>query len=162
MKIPRKNGMRSGGRQLIFCDIHPNEFTMKRVIAMFLCALIPAVSTAQSLQPIGLSSHTVWPSRHGRLQPPLSRSTLQTQSRRVWAQDEGGTPRWVKWGLVGAVGGALLFAFAGQSSGDSKHSALGDAAYGAATGFVIIGGAVWLYDRLCSRGSRSRAAGMCG
>ena len=78
-------------------------------------------------------------------------------------QDEGGTPRWVKWGLVGAAGGALLFAFAGQSSGDAnKHSALGDAAYGAATGFVIIGGAIWIYDRICSRGSRSRAAGMCG
>jgi hypothetical protein len=75
---------------------------------------------------------------------------------------DAATQRWLKWGLVGAVGGGMLFAIAGQSDSRHSHSVAGDAAYGAATGFVLVGGGVWFYDWVCSRGSRSRAAGLCG
>jgi hypothetical protein len=76
---------------------------------------------------------------------------------------DGSVPRWMKWGLIGAAGGGVLFAIAGQSSVDNqRHSVAGDFAFGAGTGFVIVGGGVWFYDLVCSRGSRSRAAGLCG
>lgn len=74
----------------------------------------------------------------------------------------GGTPRWVKWGLVGAVAGGALFAFAGQQSADKSHSMAGDFAYGAATGFVLIGGGVALWDWLCAGDTKSRRSGLCG
>jgi hypothetical protein len=74
----------------------------------------------------------------------------------------GGTPRWLKWGLVGAVAGAALFAAAGQSNTDKGHSAASDALYGAATGFVLLGGSIALWDWLCAGDTGSRRAGMCG
>lgn len=79
------------------------------------------------------------------------------------AISEGSAPRWIKWGLIGAAGGGVLFAIAGQSGVDDQHhSVAGDFAFGAGTGFVIVGGGVWFYDLVCSRSSRSRAAGLCG
>lgn len=81
---------------------------------------------------------------------------------RVATQAASGTPRWVKWGLVGAAGGAVLFSIAGQSNPDGNRSAAGDAALGAAIGFVILGGAIALYDSVCSPDSGSRRAGLCG
>ena len=74
----------------------------------------------------------------------------------------GGTPRWVKWGIVGAVAGGALFAFAGQQNTDQNHSMAGDFAYGAATGFVILGGGVALWDWLCAGDTKSRRSGLCG
>ena len=80
----------------------------------------------------------------------------------TFASGIGGAPRWVKWGLVGAVAGGALFAMAGQSDTDHNHSAAGDALYGAATGFVVIGGSVALWDWLCRGDTKSRRSGMCG
>lgn len=71
-------------------------------------------------------------------------------------------PRWVKWGLGGAAAGAVLFSIAGQSNPDGDRSVAGDAAIGAAIGFVIAGGAIALYDAVCSSDSSSRRAGLCG
>jgi hypothetical protein len=73
-----------------------------------------------------------------------------------------GTPRWVKWGIVGAVAGGALFALAGQSNTDHNHSTASDALYGAATGFVILGGGIALWDWLCHGDTRSRRSGLCG
>lgn len=69
-----------------------------------------------------------------------------------------GMPRWVRWGLVGAIGGGLLFVMADgfNGSGGSKGSAF---LSGAATGFIVLGGGVLLYDSVCS-GSGSSA--FCG
>jgi hypothetical protein len=72
------------------------------------------------------------------------------------------TPRWVKWGIAGAVGGAIVFSIAGQSNPDGDRSAIGDAALGAAIGFVVVGGAIAIYDAVCAPESGSRRAGLCG
>lgn len=77
-------------------------------------------------------------------------------------QSSAGTPRWVKWGLVGAVAGGALYAVAGQSNVEGGRSVAGDAFYGAAIGFVIIGGGVALYDWMCAGDTRSRRSGLCG
>jgi len=77
-------------------------------------------------------------------------------------QASGGMPRWAKWGIVGAVAGGVLFAVVGQSNVDRDHSVAGDALYGAATGFVILGGAVALYDWVCADDTPSRRSGLCG
>ncbi len=81
---------------------------------------------------------------------PASRSSL----------DLGSQPRWVKWGLVGAVAGAVTFAALGQSSLD-PNPVVQDAAVGAAIGFVILGGAIAFYDWVCKPGSSSERAGLC-
>ena len=72
------------------------------------------------------------------------------------------TPRWVKWGLAGAVAGGIFFSLAGQSNPDGDRNVIGDAALGAAIGFVIVGGAIALYDAVCAPDSGSRRAGLCG
>ena len=87
-------------------------------------------------------------------------SVHQRETRAMSAQ--GGTPRWVKWGIVGAVAGGALFALAGQSNTDHSHSAAGDVLYGAATGFVILGGGIALWDWLCHGDTKSRRSGLCG
>jgi len=80
----------------------------------------------------------------------------------ITIQTSGGMPRWVKWGVVGAVAGGAFFAVAGQSNVDGHHSAAGDALVGAAAGFVIIGGGVAFWDHMCAGDTRSRRSGMCG
>ena len=69
-------------------------------------------------------------------------------------------PRWVKWGLIGAVAGAATFALLGQTA-DDPNPALQDAAVGAVIGFVTIGGAVAFYDWVCKPESASERAGLC-
>ena len=123
---------------------------MRARVLVSICLMWPAIARAQAAKPIGFVS------------TPQEGSMVSATVGHHASIDVGGAPRWVKWGLVGAVGGGVLFAIAGQSSPDGNHSVAGDAAYGAATGFVIIGGGVWFYDWVCSRGSRSRAAGLCG
>jgi|SRR4051812_9514110 hypothetical protein len=128
-----------------------------RVLAVFL--VWPAIAGAQlatpaateagvKTTPVGFAlGHAVSPDR-----PAIGQRMM-----------DGGPPRWVKWGLIGAAGGGVLFAIAGQSSVDKqRHSVAGDFAFGAGTGFVLVGSGVWFYDLVCSRGSRSRAAGLCG
>jgi hypothetical protein len=86
-----------------------------------------------------------------------------TQHREARAMSGGGgMPRWVKWGIVGAVAGGALFALAGQSNTDHSHSTASDALYGAATGFVILGGGIALWDWLCHGDTKSRQSGLCG
>lgn len=71
-----------------------------------------------------------------------------------------GMPRWVRWGLVGAIGGAALFTLA-DALNNGRHSVGSDILAGAATGFVVIGGGVLVYDAICSPGSNSHS-GFCG
>ncbi len=81
----------------------------------------------------------------------------------VVASDRRPMPAWVKWGLVGAGGGAIAFALLGRARIDREpNPVLQDAALGALTGFVVIGGAVAFYSWICSPTSRSRRAGLCG
>ena len=73
-----------------------------------------------------------------------------------------GLPTWVKWGLVGAVAGAVTFPLlASLSAGQSSNTARA-AVGGAASGFVIVGGAVLLWQSICRPDSGSRRAGLCG
>lgn len=65
-----------------------------------------------------------------------------------------GMPRWVRWGLVGAIGGAVLFVIA-----DSGHSVGSRLISGAATGFVVVGGGVLLYDAVCGGSGPSAFCG---
>ncbi|MDQ3515706.1 MAG: hypothetical protein M3403_02885 [Gemmatimonadota bacterium] len=65
----------------------------------------------------------------------------------------------MKWGLVGAVAGAVTFAALGQSALD-PNPVVQDAAVGAAIGFVILGGAIALYDWVCKPDSSSERAGL--
>lgn len=67
---------------------------------------------------------------------------------------------WLKWGLVGAGVGAVTFAVLGRMS-VQPNPVLHDAALGAATGFVTIGGGVALYEWICAPGSWSRKNGLC-
>ena len=78
----------------------------------------------------------------------------------VLAFQDGGRPRWVKWGLIGAVAGAATFALLSQSA-DDPNPVLQDAAVGAVVGFVTIGGAVAFYDWVCKPDSSSERAGLC-
>jgi hypothetical protein len=100
-----------------------------------------------------------------RLGPPIgfvAQRSSRPNAHLLSFQSSGGMPRWVKWGLVGAVAGGVLFAVAGQSNVEGGHSVAGDAFYGAATGFVILGGGVALYDWMCAGDTRSRRSGLCG
>ena len=114
-------------------------------LALGLCLVVSSTASAQHARSlrIGLSSVAETPVQR----PPMFASS---------------TPRWVKWGVAGAVGGAILFSVAGQSNTDRDRSAIGDAALGAAIGFVIVGGAIALYDAVCAPESGSRRAGLCG
>lgn len=71
-------------------------------------------------------------------------------------------PSWVKWGLVGAAGGAITFGVLGETSIDDRKSFGQNAATGAVAGFVIVGGAVAFYNWVCAPDSGSRRAGLCG
>ncbi len=77
--------------------------------------------------------------------------------------DHRAMPTWVKWGLVGAAGGAIAFGLLGRTTIDREpNPVLQDAALGAVIGFVVIGGSVAVYSWICSPDSRSRRAGLCG
>jgi hypothetical protein len=105
------------------------------------------------------------PANAQRAGPPIGFVAQQPSSANAHLlafQSPGGMPRWVKWGLVGAVAGGVLFAVVGQSDVDRGHSVAGDAFLGAATGFVILGGAVAFYDWVCGGDTRSRRSGLCG
>ena len=93
------------------------------------------------------------------LQSVVSRSR---DVRTISAGTGSGMPRWLKWGLAGAVAGGVLFAVAGQSNVDHDRSFASDALYGAATGFVLVGGSIALLDWLCHGDTKSRRSGLCG
>lgn len=70
-------------------------------------------------------------------------------------------PRWVKWGLIGAVAGAITFGLFSRMTIEDDNPLLPDVALGAAVGFVTIGGAVAFYDWVCKPDSSSDRAGLC-
>jgi hypothetical protein len=56
-------------------------------------------------------------------------------------RQEGHRHRWLRWGLIGAGAGAVTLAVLGRMSIDSRpNPVIQDAALGALTGFVIVGG----------------------
>jgi hypothetical protein len=106
---------------------------------------------------------------------PVSGQFMLTASRPDWvwgenpslqhhlavATDGRPMPAWLKWGIVGAGVGAITFAVLGRTP-DKPNPILQDAAVGAVAGFVLIGGGVAFYNWVCSPGSGSRRAGLCG
>lgn len=74
---------------------------------------------------------------------------------------EGSRPRWIKWGLIGAAAGAVTFGVLSRASTEEPNPLLPDVALGAVAGFVILGGAVALYDLVCKPDSMSERAGLC-
>ena len=70
-------------------------------------------------------------------------------------------PRWVKWGLIGAVAGAITFGLFSRMTIEDDNPLLPDVAVGAAVGFVTIGGAIAIYDVVCKPDSASDRAGLC-
>jgi hypothetical protein len=90
------------------------------------------------------------------LSPILARVALTPNPFATKAAElpgNSGMPRWLRWGLVGAVGGAVLFTLVDGLNGNS-HSVGSDILAGAATGFVVVGGGVLVYDAISSNGSR--------
>lgn len=75
--------------------------------------------------------------------------------------DYGRMPRWIKWGLIGAVAGAITFGLFSRMTIEDENPLLPDIALGAAVGFVTIGGGVAFYDWVCKPDSRSQRAGLC-
>ena len=67
------------------------------------------------------------------------------------AASTSGTPRWLRWGLVGAIGGAVIYT-AASSGNDNAGNVVGRALTGAAVGFIIVGGSVAIYDSMCHAG----------
>ena len=101
-------------------------------------------AAAQRAQPVGFTPHSA------------AQANVQLRSSSsATLPGNTGTPRWVRWGLVGAIGGAVLFTIAGSS-----HSAGSNLLAGAATGFIVVGGGVLLYDSICS--GSSGGSGFCG
>lgn len=116
----------------------------------FLTVVLPFVAiqsaAAQRPQPVAFSA------------PVASHVNLTTGAAAL--PGNSGMPRWLRWGLVGAIGGAVLFTLANGFNGGSNSTG-GEILAGAATGFVIVGGGVLLYDLICPPGSGSRS-GFCG
>lgn len=126
-------------------------------LAATLTLVVASTATAQRVPSQSVTPHLVSleAARLG-VTSPGARSEPAIQQR------SGARPRWVKWGLIGAAAGGVLFSVAGQSNPDGGRSVIGDAALGAAIGFVILGGAIALYDSVCAPESGSRRAGLCG
>ena len=73
-----------------------------------------------------------------------------------------GMPGWLKWGLIGGAGGAAMAVLLSAASIDSDPpSAAESAALGFAAGFVVIGGAVAVYQAICKPGGWSKEHGLC-
>ena len=113
--------------------------------ALICCTLIAAeTASAQRSTQLGFSGRAAAPAS-----PSLASAALPGNS---------GTPRWVRWGLVGAVGGAVLFTLA-DGFNNGAHSRVSNVFAGAATGFVVVGGGVLVYDMICHNESGGRRSG---
>lgn len=138
-------------------------------------ALLVLIATPLPAQHVH-SAHPISPRIEGSLYwtmtPPVgetnvapeqpSGSTYSHRDISVVAARADQWPRWVRWGLVGAGAGAVAFAALGRMTIDTApNPVLQDAALGAASGFVLLGGSIALYDMLCAPRSRSRQAGLC-
>ena len=128
---------------------------MKALMALLLAVLIvlPAAAQAQTAAPAGIS-HAQAYSQFGTVALPRAAANLHTGSV---ASTSEGMPHWLKWGLIGALGGAVLYA-AIRAGDTNAGSVIGNAAAGAITGFIVVGGGVALYDAAC----HSRSSGGCG
>lgn len=121
------------------------------ILAAFLAAAIMASPTGAMAQSFGDAQLGFRANVSSVIQQPPSLSL----------QESGGMPRWVKWGLIGAVAGAATFAVLSGTSTDGDRSAAQDAALGAVFGFAVLGGAIGFYDWVCKPGSTSRRVGAC-
>lgn len=117
-----------------------------RLIAAVLSLAAAQTAGAQRAAPLGVSAHA------------SSAAKLSTSAAAL--PGNSGMPSWVRWGLVGALGGALLFT-AANGLNNSAHSTGSSILAGAATGFVVVGGGVLLYNSICSSDSGSRSSGFC-
>ena len=124
----------------------------------FPCRLVVAALAAATLAPTsGAAAQALAGVRFGFHSEAPSASPAHSLS----FQETGGTPRWIKWGLVGAAAGALTFALLSGTDTDGDRNATKDAAVGAVFGFAILGGAIAFYDWVCKPGSGSQRAGLC-
>ena len=115
------------------------------VIGLSAAVTMPAAAPAQVAAPAGFVRSVEMPL------PSLAPTAVQ-YSR---------TPRWVKWGLLGAAAGAVTFALLSETDPDNRRSVAGDAAFGAVFGFAVIGGGVAFWDWVCKPESASQRAGLC-
>ena len=114
---------------------------MKKVLALVLALSLVASASAEAQRPValGVTSHST-----PRV-PATNAAALSSNSA---------MPSWVRWGLLGALGGAILFTVV-----DSNHSVGSRIISGAATGFVVVGGGVLLYDSVCAGSGPSAFCG---
>lgn len=90
------------------------------------------------------------------------RVTQTGDARKPWPGNLEEAPRWVRWGLVGAVVGAVTMPLLSGLASDNEQNLGRDVVGGAIAGFVIVGGSVALWDAVCGGNTRSRRAGLCG
>ena len=121
---------------------------MKMILTTVIAASLLAFQTAsaQRAEPLGLNTHAA-----------MATTPFHTSAATALPGNSG-MPRWVRWGLVGAIGGAALFAIAEGLNGET-HSTGSRIVAGAATGFVVVGGGVLLYDAVCGGSGPSAFCG---
>ena len=123
--------------------------------ALLAATALPRDASAQkTATPIGATD------RRATLEAAQPTITAVSLARALELQS-GSRPRWIKWGLVGAAAGAVTFGVLSRASTEDPNPLLPDVALGAAVGFVVIGGAVALYDLVCKPESMSERAGLC-
>lgn len=122
-----------------------------RLLAAFLAAAILAPASDAAAQSLG-DAQLGFRANVSSVVPPAPLLSLQ---------ESGGTPRWVKWGLIGAAAGAATFALLSGTSTEGDRNAATDAALGAVFGFAILGGGIAFYDWVCKPDSGSQRAGLC-
>lgn len=111
---------------------------LHRVVFLAFALLLPAPASAQMAAPAGITRHQI----------SASSSAVPIQSSATLVATSNDMPRWLRWGLIGAVAGAVIWT-AADAGNNHTGSVLDHALAGAATGFIIVGGGVALYDAVC-------------
>jgi hypothetical protein len=143
--------------------------TMRIPVLLLLLLSLAGTAGAQRTERIGIASSTaklvspapplqtsVTPLINQLAPVPITSASFKTRATDL--PGNSGMPRWLRWGLVGAVGGAALFTLVDGLNGNSR-SVGSDILAGAATGFVVVGGGVLVYDAICSPSSGGRRSG---
>jgi hypothetical protein len=114
---------------------------MKLLIAALvaLAVVLPGSAAAQRATPIGISSAQA---------VQLSAFPTPAPSSSVVVATSSGMPRWLRWGLIGALGGAIIWT-AADAGNSHTGSVVDHAVAGAVTGFILVGGGVAIYDAVC-------------